>query len=497
MGTLKKQGFYNLITLYLGLILGFFNLVFLFNRTLKLEEIGFFNMMIALSTLFLQFSTLGFGSVISKYFPFFKTDDKKHNGLPTFVFIICLTGFIACALLYFSFKGLILNVHAADSGVSLFENYYYYIIPLSFCLMLYSIQEGFLRANYKSVFPAFLREVLLKVFTTGGVLLISLSIIDYSNFVIYYIVSNAVLVLSLFLYGYYVVKAFKFSRVSIAVKSKYPEIFKFAFYSMLGGSSVVLVQNLDVIILGLLSDEETVGIYSTFFLIAVVVSLPSKALGTTSYQIVADAWRENDLDKIGSIYQKTSLVQLLIGSLFLVGLIVNKENLLMLLHKQEYAPHFGVLILVGLGYLTDVTGGLNGVIISYSPFYKVVMLGLIIAAVLCAILNFLLIPPLGISGAAISYLLTMFSLNFIYSFFIKWKFGLQPFGFRHLLVIGISIISLVVGLFLPQSPNLIVDVLVRSGLVTFIFMGLAFCLKLSPEINGVLVSVFRKVNHHG
>ena len=78
MNLLKKQGFYNSITLYVGTVLGFLNLIILFQRYLKIEEIGYFSLLIAISLLYTQLSLLGFGSVITRYFPFYG-NSRRHS----------------------------------------------------------------------------------------------------------------------------------------------------------------------------------------------------------------------------------------------------------------------------------------------------------------------------------------------------------------------------------------------------------------------------------
>ena len=113
MNLLKRQGFYNSITLYLGTALGFFNLIIIFQRVLSLEEIGFFNIMIAVSLLYIQIATLGFTSVITRYLPFFRTEDKKHGGFPLFVFAVCIVAFLILTAVFLLFRESVLEMYLA------------------------------------------------------------------------------------------------------------------------------------------------------------------------------------------------------------------------------------------------------------------------------------------------------------------------------------------------------------------------------------------------
>jgi O-antigen/teichoic acid export membrane protein len=236
-----------------------------------------------------------------------------------------------------------------------------------------------------------------------------------------------------------------------------------------------------------------VGVYSTFFAMAVVISLPSKALNTTSYQIITEAWKNNDLQKIGKIYHKTSLVQFMIGCLLLVGLIINWHNILILLHKPIYSTYFSVFVIVGLAFLADITGGLNGAIISFSKHYKNVMYFLVAAVILCVALNFVLVPIFKLPGAAMAYLLTMVALNFSYWLFNKIKFKLQPFTAAFLKVILVSLISLLPGMFLPQINFFVFDIILRSLIVGLVFVGLCYKAKISIDINDFIDQIMSKL----
>ncbi len=495
MNLLQKQGFYNSIILYCGIALGFFNSIILFQRNLTLEEIGFFGLLISLTGLFAQVSSLGFSNIILRYFPYYQTPDKTHQGFITFVTLCCGLSFTAFTLLLLAFRSPIIQFYQEKKEAFLLVKYYYYLIPISFFTLVYSILEGLSRAVFHNVLSAFLREVLLRAFTSIGVLLIVFKLANYQNFIAIYLIANVVITLILW-YSIYKGAHFKFSLFSAALKEKFRPMVNFGLFSVLSGGSFALIQYLDIIMLSALSKESLadVGIYTTLFAIAVVISMPAKALNRTSYQIISNAFKDADFDKISRIYQKTSVVQSLIGSLLLICLIVNWQNITLLLHKPEYADHFLVFLLVGLAFLADITGGLNGHIISSSPNYKIITYTLIIGVLVCGILNFLLIPTMGILGAALAYLLTMFGLNFTYWLYIKIKFSLQPFGKSHLLIVGVSAIALLIGYLIPNFPNFFIDVLVRSGVVIFSYTVLAYLLHISVDINELIDKLRQKFN---
>lgn len=492
MNLIKKQGFYNSIILYAGTALGFFNLIILFQRVLTAQQIGFFNLIIAVSLLLVQITSLGFGSVIIRYFPYFKTDDKTHNGFPLYVFKVTLFTFVLVSLAFIGIKIFFFNLKEANSSESLFYQYYYFIIPVALFTLWYNLAETFARASFNNIFPSFLREVVLKLLTSIAVLLIFFQVLIYQQFVYWYVAANFLILVILLVY-LKKQNLLQFGAVTATVKSQSPQIIKYGLYAMLAGGSFAMIQNIDTVLLKVYLGEAAVGYYGTFFGMAMVVSLPAKALSTTAYPIIADAWKVNDLAKINKIYKKTSLVQFLIGCLLLIGLIANWQNILILLYKPEYKNFYSVFIVIGLGFLFDITGGLNGAIISFSKHYKLVMYILVAAAILCALLNILLIPKMGMLGAAVAYSGTMFALNFTYWLYLALKYKLQPFNFKFILVFFIALVSLAIGLLLPYIFNFYVDVFVRSTFVTIMYLGLCYGFKISSDINEFMLQIVNKL----
>jgi O-antigen/teichoic acid export membrane protein len=494
MNLLQKQGFFNSLILYAGVALGFFNLIILFQRILTTEEIGFFILMGTISLLYAQFAGLGIGNIILKYFPYYRSDDKKHGGFASFVTVWSLIGFAIFTVLFVVFKDFIISYYKNKNGAPLLIRYFYYLIPLSFFTLVFSVLENLALTVFKNVLSSFLREVGLRLFTTAGVLLIAIKLVDYHVFLMIYITANLVAVLVLLAYiskG----RHFKFSTVGAQLLSERKTFLSYGIFTVLSGSSFVMIQNLDTLMLSMLTKESFsyVGIYGTFFAIAVVISLPAKALGRTSLQIIAQSWVTNDLAKIGKIYYKTSVVQMLIGCLLFIGLVINRSFIIMLLHKPEYANYFKVFIIVGVAFLVDMTGGLNGYIMNVSKYYKLTTVFIVSGVVFCVLSNLVLIPMLGMMGAALSYLITMFVLNFAYWLFVKIKFNLQPLAMAHVYILLIFTVCLLIGLYLPSLKNVFADMIYRSVIVGVVYVFLAYILKISEDINIVFDRTLKKV----
>lgn len=483
MNLLKRQGFYNSIILYAGTALGFLNLSILFQRFLTKEEIGFFGLMTAVVLLYSQIASIGINNIILKYFPYHRTEDKTHGGFVSFVIIWCTFNFLIFTILFIVFKDHIIAYYQSHEGSALLVKYFYIIAPMAGLTMAFTVTESLAITVFKNILSSFLREVVLRVFTAISILLIAASVLDYGDFLNIYLATNVLIVVVLW-FSLYKSKQFKISSITPQLKSQKKEFIRYGFFTLLSTTSFVLIQSLDTLMLSTMTgDLGLVGIYYTFFSIAVVISLPARALGRTSLQIISQAWAENDLPKIGKIYHKTSVVQMLVGCLLFIGLVVNKNFVLTLLHKPEYAGHYDVFMVVGIAFLTDITGGVNGYIINLSKYYRYTTYFIVSTVLVCGLCNWILIPSLSMMGAAIAYLVAMVMINFLSWLFVKVKFGLQPFTKAHILIMLVSVVALAAGYYMRVIQNIWLDMCVRSILVLIVYAVPTYFLKISDDVN--------------
>ena len=69
---------------------------------------------------------------------------------------------------------------------------------------------------------------------------------------------------------------------------------------------------------------------------------------------------------------------------------------------------------------------------------------------------------------------------------------MQPFTYKHLLVIGITLVSWLAGQYLWRMP-LLLDIVVRSGITTAVYGLLTYYLKISEDINDKVNATIKKL----
>jgi len=494
MGIVKKQAYKNTIVSYTGMVIAYVNTVLLFPFFTNASQYGFYNLVISVSVLYSLVASMGVPSIIAKYFPFYRTDDRAHSGFIHWAAVLSLIGFIAATILYIVFKPVILGAYIHKSP--LFEQYYYYLVPLSFFLIVFNYLEMTGRVVYRTIYSNFLQNILLRLLTTGLLIMIALKWINFEDFIFLYIGSNGLisllLLISIMATGNfsYRISDYKFKTI------KKREVINFGLYTLVSSAVYVLLQKVDTLMLSSMAGDAVQGVYSWYFNIAIVISIPAQALSRTTYAIVADSWKSKNMLNIADVYSKTSIVQMAVGCLLFIGIIINRENLYAIARNKDFTDpkYFSLFIVIGFGFLVDITGGLNTYIISTSHKYRLITAFVIVASLFCIGLNYVLIPKYQGMGAAIAYLLTITGLNFGTWLYIKYRFKMQPFTYKHLIVIFITIISYFAGSYFWRMPNIYLDVIIRSGITTVIYGLLTYYFKISDDINEKVVKTLTRFN---
>src|SRR3546814_1580558 len=197
MGIVKRQGVYNSIMIYAGLAMGYVNTILLIPLAFDIGEAGLYGVFLSISLTFAQLPTSGITSLIGRFFPWFRSDDKKHKGFVPLAAVAALIVFAVFSLLYVSLRDPLLEFYVKGSPD--LARYFYLVLPMAFFILWFSVFEVLARATYKTIFATFLREFFLKLASAAGLLLVLFGYMNFSSFLIYYIVIYGLICLFLLL----------------------------------------------------------------------------------------------------------------------------------------------------------------------------------------------------------------------------------------------------------------------------------------------------------
>ncbi|MFT5919420.1 MAG: O-antigen/teichoic acid export membrane protein [Granulosicoccus sp.] len=492
MGVIRRQSIKTSLLSYAGVGLGYLNVILLFPSFLSAEEFGLTRVMLAVVTIGSQFALLGSGNSIIRFFPEFKDPDKGHRGLLRLGLILAAIGFtIICAILLVM-KPWVIQHYAERS--SLVGQYFMLIIPFLGVEVLFQVFRSYSRALLHSVVNIALKEVVVRSLTTILLVAFYFGLMSFDTFILLFVVQYGVITLALAVYLIGIGEFFKgLNRHAISPSLK-KRMTNYSLFAILSNTSTLFVMNIDVMMINEMIGLEFVAFYAVAFYVVSLINIPRGAILNIAMPLVSEAWKNNNIKEIHSIYEKSSINQLTIGILFFVGIWANQETLFAML-PPEYARGKWVLFFVGIARLIDISFGINGGILANTSHYRYETyfgLGLVVISI---ILNLIFIPIWGITGAAIATGTSLLLLNLGRYFLLKSKLGIGPFGIKSMIAIMLGITAYAVNLLIPQMENIILDLVIRSAAITIVFVPLAIIFKLSVDGNQLLFGWWKKLTN--
>jgi O-antigen/teichoic acid export membrane protein len=492
MGIVAKQSIYNSLASYLGILIGAINTIVLFPNVFSADEFGLTRVLGAASIMIASFGSFGMPNVTLKFFPFFRDKEKKHNGFLFFILCVPLIGYAILMGLSFFFKDDIVSHYSKTS--SLFKDYFNYIALLTIYLVYFHIFDAYLRALYKTVIYVFLQNVVLRFLWMILIILYYFKYLDFDQFMFYYVNAYALLLLIMLVYTVYIKEFFVSPSFKKFDKKKVKEMAIFGLFVILGASSGLVSGAIDSLMIGALTENglAQVGYYSIALYIGIMIMIPYGSITRIATPIISEAWNNNDTKKIDKIYKQTSTNLMLIGTLLFLGIWLNADNIFQMLPK-EYAVAKYVLLFLCIAKLFDVATGVNATIIQFSKFFKLMLYFNVLLIVLLIGTNFLLIPKYGIEGAAVATLISIVIVNSIRLIIIKVKMGILPFTIKSIYIPVIGIITYVIVYFIPPVEWFVLDIIIRSVVITSVFVPTMYLLKVSDEFNGLIDKTLRVI----
>jgi O-antigen/teichoic acid export membrane protein len=443
------------------------------------------NYIVSSANVIMPLFAIGMQNTLVEYYSQYETEEERSRFLSFTVLFPLLLCIPLCLIGLFFFDTITVFLSKENPVVKDFI----WLIPfIGLCMAYFEIFYAWARVHMHSVFGNFIKEVglrLLCLFGLIGVYYKWISVIDfvYLTAAIYFLAFLITMA-----YAFYIKRpTFQFT-IPHNVKS----IMEYSFYIILSGSVANLLLDGDKMILNQYMKIENIAYYSVATYIALVISVPSRAMHQIVYPITAKLMHENKHDSLNDLYKKTSINLQMVGGFVMLCIFVNIDQLYELVPK-EYSGGIMVVFMIGLSKYFDLILGNNNAIIFNSKYYRMVLfLGLLLVFLTVA-LNMLFIPSYGIIGSAFATLLSITIYSLAKLLFVVKRMHLYPFTNQTLYSMGITF-----GLFLlfyfwqfPFHP--IIAIGLKSVLVTILYVYINYKFVISIEINEALDQVYKKI----
>ena len=476
--------------LYIGTLIGFITTGLIAPHLLTKSEIGTLRLLLSYSAIFMSIGVLGFGTVTIRFLPqFYDTNTKKHQGFLGVLLAAGTIGLILSIIIIEIIKPSIIQNNIDKSPQ--FARYFFLIIPLTIFQIFYTLLDSYNNALYRSSYGVFLRDFAQRVLVLIGLMLFFLHFFNFQAYLYYYVgaicLPTVLILIHIIRHGSFDIRINRkfYSRSLIA------SMLSVGSFGVLNTISNIAALQIDSIMINMYLDDAAVGVYVITFYFGTLVFIPSKALNKIAPTIIAKAYKELDYNTIKDVYYRSCRNLFLIGTLLLVGLWVNLDNIFKLI-PDSYEEGRYVIVIIGLAHLIKMAGGSNDSVIIYSRYFRVTTGFLLIFTVLIILFNFIFIPMFGITGAAIATLAAVIMHNLMKFIFIKIKFGLNPYNLQYLAVLALSFIIFLIVEFTPDPENFLIDIAVDSVFSAVLFYVFIHRLPIAEDLNYSINQAYSK-----
>ncbi len=485
MGIVLNQSLKNTIITYIGFGIGGISTIFLFPPILGKTYYGLSNYILSCANVIMPLFAIGMQNTLVKFYSQCKTE-KEENQFLSFTVVFPLLLSIPLVLIgLFFYDDISFFITKKNPIVKEFI----YLIPfIGICMAYFEIFYAWARVHMHSVFGNFMKEVGLRLFSLIALVGIYYHWITVVDFI--YLTAGIYFIAFLLtmLYAFRIKKpVFQFS-----IPHNVKAILEYTFYIILSGSVANLLLDGDKIMLNQYMDIGNIAYYSVATYIALVISVPSRAMHQIVYPITAKLMHENKHDELNELYKKTSVNLQVVGGFVMLCIFVNINQLYEMLPK-EYSGGIWIVFMIGLSKYFDLILGNNNAIIFNSKYYRMVLFLGLMLVFFTIVLNMIFIPLYGITGSAFATLLSITLYSMAKLMFVVKRMHLYPFTIQNLYSIAITVLLFVMFYFWQFPFHPIIGMVLKSVLVTILYLYLNYRLNVSVEINRILEGFTNRV----
>ena len=484
MGIVLNQSLKNTIITYIGFGIGGINTIYFYPVFLGATYYALANYILSSANVIMPLFAIGMQNTLVKFYSQYETNEERSRFL-SFTVLFPLAVIIPIFLIgFYYFDEIVFFLSKKNIIV---KNYIWLIPFIGLCMAYFEIFYAWLRVHMHSVFGNFIKEVGLRLFSFFLIVSVYYNWITVEGFVYATAFVYFLALLVTMFYAFHIQKpVFQFT-----IPDNVKDILVYTFYIILSGSVANLLLDGDKMILNQYMNIENIAYYSVATYIALVISVPSRAMHQIVYPITAKLMHENKHDEMNILYKKTSINLQVVGGFVMLGIFVNINKLYELV-PDEYAGGILVVFMIGLSKYFDLILGNNNAIIFNTKYYRAVLFLGVLLVLLTIILNMIFIPIYGIIGSAFATLLSITLYSLAKLLFVVKRLDLYPFTKQTLYSLALTFVLFLAFYFWDFPFYPIISILFKSVLMTIAYVYLNYKFVISIEINQVMDKIYGK-----
>ncbi len=484
MGIVLKQSLNNTIVTYIGFAIGAVNTLLLYTNFMQADHYGLVQVVFSVAAVLMPVLAFGVPNAMVKFYSSFNSE-KEQEGFLTMMLLLPLVFILPVAILsYVSNEAIGVLLSNKNPIV---RDYVWHIFLTGMAMAYFEVFYAWARIRMKSVFGNFLKEIFCRLGQSVLLVLLYFDYIEIEFFINALVGFYLLRMLLMKLYAF----TLRMPKLKISLPSNWWNIVKYSGLIILGGSTAVVLMEVDKVMLNNFLALENVAYYAVAGFIASTIAVPSRAMHQITYPLTAEYLNRKDSVSLKRLYRKSSLTLFIIAGLLFLLIILNLDDLYQML-PEGYTDGFLIVFWIGLVKVYDALLGNNNSILYNSDYYRSILFFGVLLAVMAIGFNLLLIPAYGIKGAAIASFMAFFIYNTLKLYYVKSKFHISPFTIETVKVFALLLIVGVLFYAFQFSFHPIVNIILKSSLISVMYVVILYRFKISEDVYGVLSKFLKK-----
>jgi O-antigen/teichoic acid export membrane protein len=482
MGVVIKQSVWNLVITGLGFVLGALNVLIFAQIYLSDDYYGLWNYVLSTSFLFFPLMSFGIHNTIVKYYSSYTTKEGR-DGFLTQMLLWPLCIIIPVIGIIYLAQDTIASYISDKNEIT---GAFLWCIPLIAIFQAYfEIFYAWVKVHMKTIGGNFLKEVFYRAGAMLTLMMLAMGWIDQTEFIysLVFIYALRALLMNILAFQTYL-PVFKFQKLMNTSK-----IINYSIYMIIAGSISTALIDLDKFMLNQYVTIDQIGYYGIAVFIATVIAVPARGMAQITHPLTAGHFNRNEMGDVAQLYKRSSLNLSVVAGFLLVIIFCNLNEFYAMM-PQETRIAIPVVFLISLTKFSENLLGSNNAILYNSDLYKVTLwMGFLLTFVAIG-LNWWLIPEFGIIGAAIATCMAYLCYAFAKAYYVYIKLKIHPWTSKTWNTLFLIVAIIGVFYFWDFTWHPLMNIAIKSVLISLIYLGSIYKMKLSSEINQIIKRYF-------
>lgn len=460
----------NAAALFVGQIvtnLSMFLLYLVVSREFGADGFGNLTLGLMIATVGATVAGLGFRNGITNFISRSQSKgNRKQIGqfVSTSVLTVCLSSVVLTITVYFGSDFLATTVFGGDVEGDVFRVFSVAIPALVLVQLLGGVYLGFQEAQFKTLFEQAAPRVLFLIITVG-VIVAGGSIIDVSLTYSVAVWISAVAGVGL------LIKLRGWDLMFRPGVDEFRELADFSLPLLFSTTTLRLLIWTDTFLVGVFLASDAVGIYQSAYVLASNIMIFLGAVAPSLYPVFSSKLQAKSYDSIRSVYREYTRRVAIVTAPVGVYLAVFNSHSLGVLYGSEFAAGGIPLAIMTIGRLTGVSFGPTKALNKSLGNTRQILILNAIAFVINLLLNILLIPLIGLAGAAIATVVSDVSIGVVLYVYARNAVSVRIPVVEILGALGMAVLISIPFALVDQWVNSVATLIAHSGLFAVIYFA--------------------------